>query len=430
MTAGIFQHFRVVNIILFIKTRTQLEQTENILAPVRRIRKGCGNFTAAGHTVERDADGTDIRVICCFINQIHKREHALEGKTHQEIMLFDITEIFTFFQSDIPGRLTVRILKGSRAADTRTERKIKRHILCKYAAFRNMQLLDQQCPAGIGQLAINSCPYRHFSFPLAEHAGHFVPQVIVRLNFIFCQENICITGDIHHRRLQNVFLFQEKREEMADKKGSRDNFLTSVNFETLVSRYPVQRNNTQFLFCVASEESDDMCFSAPEKRKRLIRCDDFRKEQIPDIAEQLFAHQLIDLADFAEIQHVNFIGMQFLTDGFPDALHQRLLFSRDAKDFRDLSLGKHTGQGIRCIRCKEGTVGKDTDAHTVEFFQIGLIDHEKLQTFQKRYVRISRFQQNTAVKGKPAQFTVNIYAFRLDGFVLLLLGRHTQIIPL
>ena len=50
-TAGILQHLGIVNIVLFIKSGTQLQQAKDILASVSLVGKSCSYFAAGRHTV-------------------------------------------------------------------------------------------------------------------------------------------------------------------------------------------------------------------------------------------------------------------------------------------------------------------------------------------------------------------------------------------
>ena len=105
-------------------------------------------------------------------------------------------------------------------------------------------------------------------------------------------------------------------------------------------------------------------------------------------------------------------------------LQQNLLLLRDTQDVSDLRFGKHTGQGIRCIRSQQGAMGEYSDTYPEEFFQVGLINHQELETLKKRNVQIGSFQQDTPVEGKPAQLPVDVYAFRTGIFTFLLFVRH------
>ena len=127
--------------------------------------------------------------------------------------------------------------------------------------------------------------------------------------------------------------------------------------------------------------------------------------------KKLFAHQLVHLADLPEIQHIDLVFVQLFPDTLPDVFHQGLLFPGDQQGSRNLSFRQHTGNRIPAVRRQHGPVGQDADAYTVEFLQVGLVDHQELEPFQQGNMRIGGFQQHAPVKFQPAQLPVDIHVF-------------------
>ena len=169
-----------------------------------------------------------------------------------------------------------------------------------------------------------------------------------------------------------------------------DDLLPPVDLEGEIGGHAVQLDDGKTLLLSPAEEGHDVLLTAPEKRQRLVHGDDLREEEILDVAEELLAHQLIDLADLLEVQHVDLVGAELLADGLPDALHEHLLLARDAQHRLDLRVRLHAGERVLFLRRENGAVVQNAHAHAVELREVRLIDHQELQPLQERHGQIRR----------------------------------------
>ena len=119
---------------------------------------------------------------------------------------------------------------------------------------------------------------------------------------------------------------------MTDKLISQNYFLVAVNFKRQIRRNLIQGNNSDFLFRAAAQKCQNIGGLSPEERQGLCCINDLREEHVFHIPEELLAHQFIDFADLSEIENIDFIRLQLLTDRLPYALHQALLFPDDPHD--------------------------------------------------------------------------------------------------
>ena len=199
---------------------------------------------------------------------------------------------------------------------------------------------------------------------------------------------------------------------MPHKLRREDDLLPPVDLEGEIGGHAVQLDDGKLLLLSPAEEGHDVLLAAPEKRQRLVHGDDLREEEILDIAEELFRHELIDLADLLEVQHVDLVGLQLLADGFPDALHEHLLLARDAQDRLDLRLRLHAGEDVLLLRREDGAVAQDAHAHAVELREVRLIDHQELQPLHQRHGEVRRLEQHALVECQPAQLPVDVNGLR------------------
>ena len=91
----------------------------------------------------------------------------------------------------------------------------------------------------------------------------------------------------------------------------------------------------------------------------------------------------------------------------------------------DLGTLKRTKSGgIQVSTQNRYVVGQDADAHTVEFFQVGLVDHQEFQPLKQGNLLVCGLQQDALVECQPAQFPVDIDTLRCGLPALFFLGRH------
>ena len=94
-TSCFFEHGCVVDVVLFIKTSAQFQNTEDFLSFFRSMSKGGSDLTVICKSIQRNLDGKDAWIICCFIEKIHKWLCAVEWKTQEQIMVLQIVDSTT-----------------------------------------------------------------------------------------------------------------------------------------------------------------------------------------------------------------------------------------------------------------------------------------------------------------------------------------------
>ena len=274
-----------------------------------------------------------------------------------------------------------------------------------------MELLDQQCAGDIGEFSVNLCANRRLTFAFGEHIGGFLPQVLLICHL--GEKDIGIPGHFDHGSLEDTLLFQQQRKETPNQLVCDNDLLCTVNFETEIGGNPVHWDDGELLDGSLSKKGYHIALFAPEERNRLIDVNDLREQQVFDIPEEFFAHQLVNLVYFIEVQDLNPVAFEFRANCFPYTLCETLLLPCDPEYFVDGLLGEHPGNRISLLRSKQSPMGQDPDADPIELFQIRLIDHQKLQSFQQRHRGIRRLQKNTFIEAQPAELTIDIKTFRL-----------------
>ena len=295
--------------------------------------------------------------------------------------------------------------------DTGAEGKIKRYRCLEHALLRHMELLDQQRPPRIRQFSVDFRAHGGLPLALGEHGGSLFSQILLPREL--GEEDVGIPGHLHYGRLEDILLLQQQRQETPHQLIREDDLLHAVDLEAEVWGNAVHRDDGKLLDRAPAEEGHHIALLSPEERQRLIRVDDLREEQVLDVAEKLFAHELIDLVDLVEVQDLDAVAFQLAADRFPDALHQAQLLSRDAQHFLDGFLGDHPRNRISLIRRQDGPVRQDADTHPVELLQVRLVDHQELQPFQQRHRCVRRFQQHPFIEAQPAELAVDIQALFL-----------------
>ena len=299
--ARILQHLGIVNIVLLVESGAKLQKAQHILAPICRIGKRCCNLAADRHAVQRDLDGGYFRVICSFIDEIDKLQHTLKRVAHQQIMLFYIAEIIPFLQPDIPCRLAGLIAEFRMALDTGSEREVKRNCGCEDKTLRHAKLFQKQCSGRVSQFSVNLNTYRHFAFPLGQEGRHFLPQVFIAAVFHAGEKHVGISCHFNNGRLHHRFLFQQQRQKMADQLRGQNNFLAAVDFKREIAGQAAERNDRQLLLNVFPQKCHDVGFLSPEERHGLVDIKDRGSYSVFHVAEELLAHQIVDLADLFEV---------------------------------------------------------------------------------------------------------------------------------
>ena len=235
----------------------------------------------------------------------------------------------------------------------------------------------------------------------------------------FGQKDVGVARDLDDGGLKDRLLLQQQRQKVPHELRGQHDLLAALDLEALIGRDAVERDDAKLLLRAAAEEGDDVRFPVPQEGQRLVDPDDLREQEVADVAEELFAHQLVHLADLPEVQHVHPVGLQLLPDVLPDALHRGLLLARDAQHFVDLRLRQQAGERVGLVRGQKGAVRHDADPDPVEFLEVGLIDHQELQPLEQRDLRIGGLKQDALVEGQPAQLPVDEHALRR--------GRHGRV---
>ena len=425
--ACVLQHLGIVDIVLLVKAGAQLQQAEHVLAAVGGIGQSRRDSAAAGHPVERNLEGQDLRIVRRLVDQVHKAQHALEGVAQQQVILLNIGKVLALFQPDIPCRTALLIVQRGVAANAGPEREIEGHALGENAVLRHPELFDQQRPGRIAELAVDADANGHLALALGQHRRDLMAEVLIGPILNVFQEHVGVSRYFHDSGLQHRFLLQQQRQEVAHQLGGQHDLLPAIHLEAQVGRNAVQRDDAELLNAAAAQKGNDVCLAVPEEGQPLADVDELRKQQVAEIAEKLFAHQLVHLVDLLEVQDVHLVCAQLLADGLPDALHQRLLLPGDPQDLSDLGVRQHAGERIGLVRSQEGAVGQDADPHAIELREVRLVDHQKLQAFEQRHCGICRLQQHALIEGQPAQLTVDVNALRHSrgrDFCLFVLGSH------
>ena len=404
--AGVLEHLGIVDVVLLVKARTQLEQAEHILSSVGRIGQGRGDLAAGRHAVEGDLDAQNLGVVRRLVNQVHKGQHALEGIAHQQVVPVDVAEVLALLQADLARGLPLVIAEVVVAAHRAAEGQVKGDVHRKDHPFRYVQLLDEQRTGGIAELAVDLGAHGGLALALGEHGRGLLPQILLVRDL--GEEDVGVSRDLHHSRLQNLLLLQQQGQEAPDQLIRQDDFLAAVDFKAQVRRHTVHGDDRHLLRAAAAEEGDDVALLPPEEGEGLVEADDLREEQVADIPEQLFAHQLVDLADLVEGQHLDAAVPQLGADGLPDALREALLLPRDAQDLFHKLVGQHAGERVPLVRLEHEAVRQDADADPVKLLQIRLVDHQELEPLQQRHGHVRRLEQDALVKAQPADLAVDV----------------------
>ena len=130
LAAGVLQHARVVNVVLLVKPRAQLQEAHHALA----LRGGVGqrrrDAAAAREPVERDADALHVRRVRRLVQQVDKRVDPLIGEGDEQLVVVEIFKIVAFAQCDglcALGQLPPQMAGDHVAPQLLHEREIRRH---------------------------------------------------------------------------------------------------------------------------------------------------------------------------------------------------------------------------------------------------------------------------------------------------------------
>ena len=216
-------------------------------------------------------------------------------------MLFNIAEIFPFFQPNITCRLAGLIAEFRMALDAGTEGEVKGNSGCEDKTLRHAKLFQKQCSGRVSQFSVNLNTHRHFAFPLGQEGGHFLPQVCIAAVFHAGEKHVGISCHFNNGRLHHRFLFQQQRQEMADQLRGQNDFLTAVDFKREIAGQTAERNDSQLLLNIFPQESHNIGFLPPEERHGLVDIKNRGSNGIFHVTEELFAHQIVNLADLFEV---------------------------------------------------------------------------------------------------------------------------------
>ena len=416
LAAGLLQPFGPVDVVLLVETGAQLDQHGHILAVFCGRAQVFNQLGLARETVDRDADGDNVRVACGLADHLQERLHGFIRIGKQDV-LFERR-----LEQALPSGQHARLLWRERRVGKRSALLFRqvlaqaeriRHFERRPARQKNLRVGYLEAGAEVflevvADRAVEFNAHHGHTAALAQELFHpFAEVPLLRAERFVVRIDVRVAGDAEHGFFQHVVHLEHMVRVFEQDILDRNVLPGLAGQEHQRGQRGGYGQQAEALVFLMGQQSGDVQHLALQMRERVVRIHDLRRQHgrhhIFEIVLDVLLSRRVQLAD---VQTAQALAAQPAFNvgkrGVPplvQRLHRRV-------NAAQLLAGGHAGFVVNVVFIDCRHVVQAADADHKKFVQIAGEYGKKLQPFEQGDALILRLGQHACVELQPRQLAV------------------------